>query len=149
MENLKKVIKNYIRENYVNENVDDLQRAKEALDGIRDQNFLQALNAIESLPELQGFLIYFIEFLNKATPTIGLTKNTAIQAIQNAENEDFISSDNGDAEPEIDVDNDGIPDDVDANIGDEEEEVEEVSTSAGAGSYNTKYAFRLKKQKDK
>lgn len=149
MENLKKVIKNYIRENYVNENVNDLQRAKDALDGIRDQNFLQALNAIESLSELQEFLIYFIEFLNKATPTIGLTKNTAIQAIQNAETEDFSSSDNGDVEPEVDVDDDNIPDGVDANIGDEEEEVEEVSTSAGAGSYNTKYAFRLKKQKDK
>ena len=154
MENLKKIIKDYIRENYTNEaepdslkvgddtslNHPDVSKARKYLRGIQDQRFIQSLTRIDTLEEAQALLLSMIEFINKRTPAPSLTKNTVRQAVERALYDDFIIPPKRDD----DVDNG-----VDDNVDDGEEEVEEVSTSAGAGSYNTKYAFRLKKQKDK
>ena len=153
MENLKEIIKGYIRENYIKEepgngndpNPADVKSAAEYLENIQDQRFIQSLARIDTLEEVQGLMLSMLAFLNKTTPAPELTKQTAIQAIQNAVSNNFISPD--DSEKPEEPQPEPQPE--------EEEEVEEVSTSPGAGPYNTpkirkkKYNFRLKKQKDK
>ena len=164
MENLKEIIKSYIRENYTNEaepdsakvgddkefNHPDVSKARKYLRGVQDQRFLQSLTRIDSLEEAQALLLSMIEFINKRTPAPNLTKNTVRQAIEKATFDDFIipADRNGGEEDQNVVQKDPSKPDGD-EVEPDDELTKEVSTSAGAGSYNTKYAFRLKKQKDK
>lgn len=164
MENLKEIIKGYIRENYTNEaepdsakagddkefNHPDVSKARKYLRGLQDQRFLQSLTRIDSLEEAQALLMSMIEFINLRTPAPNLTKNTVRQAIEKAIFDDFIipKDKNGSEEDQNVVQTDPSKPDGD-EVEPDDELTKEVSTSAGAGSYNTKYAFRLKKQKDK
>lgn len=135
MANLKELIKNYIKENYIKEEqASDVQTVISNLQNIQDTRFLQSLRGITTLEEAQQLLVFMIDFINAETPAPTLDASLAIQAINN-----IIAStpENGEEETE----EPGEP---------EEEEVDEISTSAGAGAYNTKYAFKLpKKDKDK
>ena len=163
MENLKEIIKGYIRENYTNEAEPDsakvgddkeffqpdVAKARKYLRGLQDQRFIQSLTRIDSLKEAQALVISMIEFINVNTPAPNLTKNTVRQAVEKARFDDFIIPNrNGGEEDQNVVQTDPSKPDGD-EVEPDDELTKEVSTSAGAGSYNTKYAFRLKKQKDK
>ena len=164
MENLKEIIKGYIRENYIKEddsptelpddkgfNPPDVSQARKALHTIKDDNFVQAVKRIDNLEEAQALILTFLEFINTTAGQKGLlNKNTARQAIDKANFNDFIIpagvrkddrgkvvKDEPQEKPDDEIEDDSI------------QKTAEISTSAGAGSYNTKYAFRLKKQKDK
>ena len=166
MENLKEIIKGYIRENYIKEddsttdlpddkgfNPPDVSQARRALHTLKDDNFIQAVKRIDNLEEAQALLLTFLEFINITAGQKGLlNKNTARQAIDKANFNDFVipagvrKDDRGKVvkdEPQEKPDSDDEVED------DSIQKTAEISTSAGAGSYNTKYAFRLKKQKDK
>jgi hypothetical protein len=133
MANLKELIKNYIKENYIKEEqASDVTTVINNLQNIQDTRFLQSLRGITTLEEAQQLLVFMIDFINAETPAPTLDASLAIQAINNI----IASTPEDEKEEEI-----GEP---------EEEEVDEISTSAGAGAYNTKYAFKLpKKDKDK
>lgn len=139
---LKEYIKEYIREKNGDEgrefNPEDVSKARKHLKGLKDQRFLQSLTRIDSLEEVQALMLAVLEFINQRTPGPNLNRQTAMQAIQKATYDDFIVP--KDQDPEVSQEPE-----VEPEVEPEEEEVEEVSTSAGAGSYNTKYAFRLPK----
>ena len=134
MPSLKKLIKTYIRENHIKEETfSDVNTVVKNLQNIQDARFLQSLRGITTLEEAQQLFILMLDFINAETPAPNLDSALAIQAINNG-----VSSfeDNEEKSDETETDS--------------EEEVDEISTSAGAGAYNTKYAFKLPKtDKDK
>jgi len=110
--------------------------AFDALKDVTDERLLQSLRSMTEIEDVGLFLLYMIQFINQTTPAPNLTKQLAHQFIDKSLSDDFDSV--AAREKYTDKNN---TEETDS----EEDNIEEMSTTAGAPAPATKYAFKRKK----
>lgn len=124
---LKEIIRNYVSERMnEQEQMDPVTKAVDALKNVQDEKLLQSLRNITTIKQVGDLLLKTLDFVNAQTPAPDLSRDLAIQVFQGFEPDEEVDAIDMDAE--------------------EEETVDEMSTTAGAPAPATKYAFRRKKK---
>jgi hypothetical protein len=148
MANLGETLKKYIAENNIrlkeqDDPKDEVEAARNALFNVSDERLLQAIRSLESVDQIGSFMIDLIDFANNMSPAPDITRQLAHQYIDKGMID--IDADEEDESTSREVEFDIKPElEDEKDLVDIDEEMEEISTSAGAGAYLTKAAFKPK-----
>ena len=142
---LKELVSNYILENYSKKKIKEEDEAspeqlkdvgskvlefRKALFNLSDERLIQSLRDIVTVEQVGEIMVQMLDFINKTTPAPNLNRDLAIKFLQGSDRDRDFDASKREVEPEVDA---------------EEETVDEMSTTAGAPTPATKYAFKRKK----